>query len=60
MLCSVDLDPCLNAEDVAKVMAVVDISLTAHVCVTNSNVIDCPSLTTTNILLWCVIRTYLV
>jgi len=54
VLCSADLDPCLSAKDVAEVAAAepaVDRSLTAHICVTDSTVVDCPSLTTTNMLL---------
>ena len=51
VLCSVDLDPCLSAKDVAEVSAAVDRSLTAHICVTDSTVVDCASLATTNMLL---------
>ena len=51
VLCSVDLDPCLSAKDVAEVSAAVDRSLTAHICVTDSTVVDCASLATTYILL---------
>jgi len=51
VLCSVDLDSCLSAGDVAEVSAAVDRSLTAHICVTDSTVVACASLATTNMLL---------
>ena len=51
VLCSVDLDSCLSAGDVAEVSAALDRSLTAHICVTDSTVVDCASLATMYILL---------
>ena len=44
MLCSLDLDACLSAEDVAKIASAVDRGLTGHIYVTDSTVVDCPSI----------------